>query len=105
MTLETLIKLHWPKFHQIMSDTNQISEICLNILKTMGAIYFGKYPWGLTLIDNYLVGGWRGFYERLIIILYHLEFYIENSDDGILTLRIDKSFSREEQGMPKNFWF
>lgn len=71
-TLELLTQKHSPNFYKLMYDTKQLHKVCENMINSFGWCYFEFYQ-SLPLIDSYLVCGWKGFYERILIVFQHLE--------------------------------
>lgn len=71
-TLELLTQKHWPNFYKLMIDTKQLHKVWENMLNSFGCWYFEFFQ-SLPLIDSYLVCGWKGFFERILIVFQHLE--------------------------------
>ena len=60
----------------------------------MACTFLGKHECCLTIVDSYLVCGWAGFYERLIMMFMHVEELIEDlNESNTNTLRLDRTFS------------
>ena len=80
-----------------MTDTNQIDLICENLLSSLGWDYF-EFNESLPIVDSYLVWGWKGFYERLVIVFLHLETLIEEwiDDDTKSSIMVSQSRNKSK---------